>query len=93
MFCMSDLITVGAYKALDEAGISVPKDCSVIGFDGIELSKYMCPGLTTMHQPREDMAKSSVKLLMKELEQGKKAEQKIYQATLIERDSVATREE
>ena len=93
MFCMSDLITVGAYKALDEAGISVPKDCSVIGFDGIELSKYMCPGLTTMHQPREDMVKSSVKLLMKELEQGKKAEQKIYQATLIERDSVATREE
>ncbi len=93
MFCMSDLITVGAYKALDEAGISVPKDCSVIGFDGIELSKYMCPGLTTMHQPREDMVKSSVKLLMKELEQGKKAEQRIYQATLIERDSVATREE
>jgi DNA-binding LacI/PurR family transcriptional regulator len=39
------------------------------------------------------MVKSSVKLLMKELEQGKKAEQKIYQATLIERDSVATREE
>ena len=78
---------------MDEAGISVPKDCSVIGFDGIELSKYMCPGLTTMHQPREDMVKSSVKLLMKELEQGKKAEQKIYQATLIERDSVATREE
>jgi LacI family transcriptional regulator len=93
MFCMSDLITVGAYKALDEAGISVTKDCSVIGFDGIELSKYMCPGLTTMHQPREDMVKSSVKLLMKELEQDKKAEQKIYQATLIERDSVATREE
>lgn len=93
MFCMSDLITVGAYKALDEAGIRIPEDCSVIGFDGIELSKYLCPGLTTMEQPRRDMVRSSVELLMKELDEGKVPEQKIYQATLIERDSVKTREE
>lgn len=93
MFCMSDLITVGAYKALDEAGIRVPQDCSVIGFDGIELSKYMCPGLTTMHQPIEEMVKSSVELLMQALDAGEKPKQKIYQATLIERDSVTKREE
>ncbi|MCR4998670.1 MAG: LacI family transcriptional regulator [Lachnospiraceae bacterium] len=93
MFCMSDLITLGAYKALDEAGVRVPKDCSVIGFDGIELSKYMCPGLTTMYQPRVDMVKSSVELLMKEVGADNGPVHKIYEATLIERDSVITREE
>lgn len=93
LFCFSDLITVGAYKALNEAGREIPKDCSVIGFDGIELSKYLCPGLTTMEQPREKMVQSSVKLLMKALDEGKVTEQKVYQAALIERDSVAQREE
>ena len=89
MFCMSDLIAVGAYKAFNEANIRIPQDCSVIGFDGIDLSYYMSPGLTTMYQPRVEMVVHSVKMLIDKLEDGVKADKKLYMATLIERESVA----
>ena len=40
LFCMSDIMAVGAMRALTDAGLRVPQDISVLGFDGIELGQY-----------------------------------------------------
>ena len=49
---------------LKERGLSVPEDISVIGFDGIVLSQYMCPRLTTIKQDSEIIARRSLEILL-----------------------------
>ncbi|TVQ03632.1 MAG: LacI family transcriptional regulator [Balneolaceae bacterium] len=51
VFCASDTLAMGAILALYERGIEVPSQFSVIGFDGLPISKYMVPPLTTIEQP------------------------------------------
>lgn len=63
LFAISDSIAIAAMKALNEAGIRVPRDCSIIAIDGIGISEYMIPTLTTLVQPREQLAEQSVKVL------------------------------
>jgi len=50
IFAASDLIAIGAMKALEEAGIAVPKDVSIMGFDDIPIAAYTYPPLTTVQQ-------------------------------------------
>lgn len=59
-----DLIAVGAVKALRHAGVAVPDDCEVIGFDGIELSEVFDPSISTVAQPIGEMAEEAAKLLI-----------------------------
>ncbi len=65
LFITSDKIAIVAIKALKRAGISVPEDISIIGFDGLEVSKYITPGLTTIVQPRYEMGSQAMKMLIK----------------------------
>lgn len=90
LYAISDLTAFGAYKAILEAGKKIPDDYSVIGFDGIDISKYFHPSLTTMKQPCEEMVKSSIKLLMEAIHGQNEKKQCIFQADLIERESVKT---
>ena len=53
VFCMSDIMAVGAMRALTDAGLRVPQDISVLGFDGIELGQYAVPRLATVSQPQQ----------------------------------------
>ena len=46
---MSDIMAVGAMRALTDAGLRVPQDISVLGFDGIELGQYVVPRLSLIH--------------------------------------------
>ena len=64
IFAVSDVMAIAAIKALADRGRCVPEDCSIIGIDGIELSKYSLPTLTTMVQPVEQMARESVHILV-----------------------------
>ncbi|KZN45315.1 LacI family DNA-binding transcriptional regulator [Pseudoalteromonas luteoviolacea] len=50
LFAASDLIAIGAIKALKEAGLRIPEDVNVIGFDNIAASNYITPSLTTVQQ-------------------------------------------
>jgi LacI family transcriptional regulator len=52
----NDLTAIGAMGAIHEHGLHIPNDISVIGFDGIELSAYTQPALTTLHVPRRELA-------------------------------------
>ncbi|WP_276979987.1 LacI family DNA-binding transcriptional regulator [Johnsonella ignava] len=65
VFAMSDVMAIGAMRAVREAGLNVPEDVSVVGFDGVEIGKYLYPMLTTVKQPMYDIAKYSFDTLMK----------------------------
>lgn len=64
LFALSDTMAFAAIKALWEQGIRVPEDCSVIGIDGLKMSEYFIPTLTTMVQPGEQLAVQSVAILL-----------------------------
>jgi LacI family transcriptional regulator len=50
VFCASDLLAIGAIQAVRDAGLSVPHDVSIVGFDGIDLGQMITPTLTTIKQ-------------------------------------------
>ena len=64
LFAISDSMGIAAIKALHNAGIQVPNDWSVIAIDGIEVSKYTIPALTTLIQPRKSMGYEAVRILV-----------------------------
>ncbi len=70
LFAMSDVIAFGAIRALVSAGMRVPEDVSVIGFDGITMSRYCVPVMTTIVQPSEQIALQSIELLVRQIEHG-----------------------
>jgi LacI family transcriptional regulator len=55
MIAFDDLTALGAVRALAQAGLRVPEDCSVIGFDDVPPALLSTPGITTIRQPMEDM--------------------------------------
>lgn len=87
-FVISDRMAMGVYKAVYDFGKRVPEDYSVVGFDGIESTRYMTPALTTMAQPAEKMVQSSVDMLMMQIEGEKVTKHELYQTQLCERESV-----
>lgn len=64
VFAMSDIMAIGAAKALMNYGKHIPNDVSLIGFDGIELAQYITPALASMRQPGEEIASESIRLLL-----------------------------
>lgn len=64
VFAASDSMAFGALQAIAEAGLSVPDDIAVIGFDNLEFSSLTNPPLTTVHQPRYEMGMKSLELLV-----------------------------
>ncbi len=93
LLAYNDLMAVGAIHALFAAGIRVPEDVSVIGFDDLIVARACRPQLTTMHYPVEEMASYATKLA---IELSTQPEDKGYKThlflpELILRDSVASR--
>ncbi|MEO1192285.1 MAG: substrate-binding domain-containing protein [Pseudomonadota bacterium] len=68
LFCMNDLIAIGALHALHQAGLKVPQDISIIGYDDIEMAAYCQPPLTTLHQPSADIGRSAAEALIRQVE-------------------------
>ena len=56
IFCQSDLMALGAMSAIGAAGVSIPQDVSVVGYDDIELGRDFHPALTTVRQPLAELA-------------------------------------
>lgn len=73
VFALSDTTALAAMKALEDCGRKVPEDCSVIGIDGLTVSEYANPTLTTMVQPVEEMGRQSVAILADMIEQRRKS--------------------
>lgn len=64
VFIGNDAMAFGAYQALYQAGLRVPHDMAVIGYDDIELARYMTPPLTTIHQPKDELGELAIDVLI-----------------------------
>jgi len=60
----NDLIAIGAMKAFKEAGLRVPEDISVVGFDDIAAASYVQPSLTTIAYPKRQMGRAGIETLL-----------------------------
>ncbi|MGL4859300.1 MAG: ribose operon transcriptional repressor RbsR [Enterobacteriaceae bacterium] len=94
VFVGNDAMAVGVYQALYQAGLQVGRDIAVIGYDDIELARYLTPPLTTIHQPKNELGELAVETLLARLEDETTAPQ-IMTLTplLVERDSVPRKTE
>ena len=89
VFCTSDEMAIGMMRTLLSAGLRVPGDISVAGFDDIEFAAVAEPALTTIHQPRREIGQAGAAVLI-DLLQGRPAPKRIRLETeLFIRDSVA----
>lgn len=87
IFAISDIMAVGVAKAVSDSGLIVGKDIAIMGFDGMDISEFYNPGITTMKQPKEAMALKSVELLFALLTGKGEHKHILLDTELIERDS------
>jgi LacI family transcriptional regulator len=89
IFAANDVMAFGAARAIHEAGHRIPQDISLIGFDNLELSSVIQPPLTTIHQPKYEIGKEAVEILLQLA--GKdgehRPEHRVLGVELIERQS------
>lgn len=90
IFCVSDHSAVGAIMAARDAGLSVPEDLSVIGFDDGMLAEIVTPPLTTVRQPRREMGAAAAELAIGMIDNRPPLNRHmILNCSLIERGSVS----
>ena len=87
VFAIADVMAVGAIKALGKYGRRIPEDVQVMGFDGIELSKYCIPSLTTLAQPLKEIAIETSRLLFDVMDGNKEHEHLILPGEILERET------
>jgi LacI family transcriptional regulator len=67
VFCFNDISAIGAIRALKEAGLNVPTDVSVMGFDDILTAAFYTPSLTTVRQPLTEMGRRGAQVLLERI--------------------------
>lgn len=88
LFAMADVMAIGAIRALHDAGYRVPEDVSVCGFDGLPLSDYCLPQLTTVRQSADDLADHGARLLLESIEHPDTSRHEVIPFSLAKRESV-----
>ena len=88
VFVASDLMARGALAALAEAGLRVPEDIAIIGFDDSPVATSVTPQLTTMRQPSFEQGERMAELLIDILAGGNPQHVTILETEIVERDSV-----
>lgn len=86
IFAVTDLIAIGAMRAIQDAGRRVPDDVAIVGFDDMPLAAYVTPALTTMQQNSQTAAEGLVKGLIGLME-GEPVESTLMEPRLIVRES------
>ncbi len=87
LFAISDSLAIGACKALFDAGKKIPEDYSVAGFDGVDMSYYYNPSITTIRQPVENIAEETIKILFDLIHKKITHTHKVFPAELVIRES------
>jgi DNA-binding LacI/PurR family transcriptional regulator len=70
VFARNDFTAVGALNAIRQAGLSVPEDIAVVGYDDIPLASHTSPPLTTVRQPTREQGNIAAESLVKRIEGG-----------------------
>ncbi|MBU3175829.1 LacI family transcriptional regulator [Clostridium estertheticum] len=68
IFCGNDMMAIGAIQAIEEANLNVPEDISIVGFDDIEVARYINPALTTVRMKLLEMALIATNTLITSIE-------------------------
>jgi Transcriptional regulators len=89
VFCTSDEMAIGLMRTLLSAGIRVPQDISVAGFDDIEFAAVAEPALTTIRQPRQELGRAAAMALVALLQKRETPRRIRLETELVIRDSVA----
>ncbi len=89
LMAFDDFTALGVLRALHQAGLSVPRDCSVLGFDDMPLAALSTPALSTIRQPMDEMGAIAARRILNALSEGSKANPmlELFPPELILRDS------
>ncbi len=90
IFAVTDVIAIGAIKALQQAGLRVPEDVSVVGFDDMPLAAHVTPALTTVRQDIQQASEGLVESIVGLIE-GKPVVSTLMAPQLVIRDSCGAR--
>ncbi len=91
VFCCSDTIAVGAYQAIQQQGLRIPQDLSIMGYDDIELARYLSPPLSTICQPKAELGKLAVEALLQRIKNpNENYRTLVLEPTCILRGSIST---
>lgn len=89
LFCVSDVLALGAIQAARELEISVPEELSVVGFDDVEYATMGYPKLTTVRQPCYELGKAAAELLLHQINGGQRGQTVYLDHQIVVRDSTA----
>ncbi len=90
IFAFDDRMAIGAIRGVESQKKSVPDDVSVMGFDNIEVAKFVSPSLSTVHQPCASLGKTAIELLLKKIEEENfSATNKFIDHEIVLRESTA----
>ncbi len=87
LLCRDDTTAIGVCRGLRDAGFRIPADVAVIGYGDLEVSAYLSPALTTMAVPYEEIARTAMDLMLRQIGGEDKVEQVTLRSRLIERES------
>ena len=89
IFAISDMMALGAIRALYDLGKRVPEDISVVGYDGIVIGQYSMPRLTTVRQDTQQLAERGVDALLRSIQRRSPPVHELVPFHLIQGESVA----
>ena len=90
IFCVADELAVGACKAIFHAGLRIPQDISVMGYDGTEITRFYEPSICTVRQPKEKIAKKTVEVLISLIEKKGPNQHVIFPTEIVTGGSCAS---
>jgi len=88
IFAISDVMAIGAAKAIRDIGKQIPEEIAIMGFDDIDYAKYFYPPLTTMRQPIEDIAEKAADLMLELIESESEHQHFTFETVLMVRSTV-----
>lgn len=91
IFSANDEMAIGAIKALEEAGMSVPDDVAVVGFDDIRLASYINPQLTTVAHPKYEWGTMATHMIFQALKGGVQKDAVWLSTSLVVRESCGSK--
>lgn len=89
VFAISDTLAIGAARAIHDAGLRIPEDISLAGFDGVKAGVYYNPSITTIRQPVEEMSKAAINILFEVIDGVAGHRHDVFAGELIVRESTA----
>ncbi|ACZ89265.1 LacI family DNA-binding transcriptional regulator [Streptosporangium roseum] len=89
LFCMNDMVALGALRNLEQRGVTVPGEMAVVGYDDVEFAALLSPSLTSIRQPKQQLGRAAAELLLTDArgEAGHWHQEIVFQPELVVRAS------